>query len=388
MIETTLQLNKVIAADKAIYFETNEGIFVGHNDPTNIMNPIASLSPEYNKWNFNILETNTMISNIYPLSAFTIQSYQYKRSPLNRQNNISDHLSIFGLSDMYMKGCQYFNYGYLLSDLTDKTLLTDRLKFNNDLFVTSYLERTNIPVDTYIYPALSTIISDITSGSNTMVPLYNLSGVKFNYIEECPLTFKYYGYEKDNTSGSYYYAFGDSFNAKNQYNHNYSLSAITMSATNTSGVSATLTDARRYYDINTTGDTLYLVYKNNQYYNSGRVSLSGTGVTFNMTPTASFASTGAIIDIPLITNTVLSSNPVNNYDNVETIYSVNRLKDINVHKSNLFSINIQNANIDSSSLSAEDKENIKKSLSNILETLLKNVIPANTQLFKIYWNGA
>jgi hypothetical protein len=73
-------------------------------------------------------------------------------------------------------------------------------------------------------------------------------GKKYNFIEECPLDFMYYGYEKDNLSASYYNVFGDTIHTKNAYNYNYSVQSILTSATSVSCVSATLYNARTYYD--------------------------------------------------------------------------------------------------------------------------------------------
>jgi hypothetical protein len=256
------------------------------------------------------------------------------------------------------------------------------------------MQRTKLPINTYVYPSSAIIIldnnptADTTSGQNAFVPLYNLSAIQFNFFEELPLAFKYYDYEPLLTTSSYYYLYADSINAKNQYSYDYSTRSIVTSTTDTTHVSATLNNARTYYNIGSTGDLLYTIYRNNLYYStSAAVDLAGTGITFGMQPTSSFASTGTIVDIPLSNSTLLTSSIINKYDNVEVINSINRIKNLTGHKSNLFSINITNANINSAPLSADEITNIKNELSNIIENIVKNVIPANTQLFKIYWNG-
>lgn len=401
MANTSLTLNNIIASDNVVIFQTNDGMFVGHNDFTNIMDPINTDDPliKYaNKWNFNSLDAayiRYMHANIYPLSAFTLQSYQYKKSPTTRENNVDDFIDIYGPTSPPLKCCQYFDFSYFLTGLTLDSIAYDKMFFNSDIYATYYIQKAIMPINTYVYPSSSIITSGTnptniaTSGESTLVPLYNLSGIQFNFIEEFPLTFDYYDYEPLTTSG-YYYVYADTINAKNQYSYDYSVRSVLTSTTNTSNVSAYLTNARTYYDINSTGDLLYAVYKNDMYYKTaGSVSLSSdtTGVTFGMVPTSSFASTGNIIDIPLSNSLVLTSSSVNKYDNVEVIQTINRVKDISWHKSNLFSINIKNANLNTAALSADDISNIKNSLNNIIESVVKNVIPANTQLFKIYWNG-
>lgn len=396
MANTTLTLNNIVASKNAIIFNTSDGIFIGHNDISNVMDPVFGDYTYANKWNFNVLDTNNyMHANMYPISAFTLQSYQYKKSPALRQNDVDDFIDVYGPTSPLLKCCQYFDFSYFLTGLTLDSIAYDCLFFNPDLFATSYIQKTIMPINTYVYPSSAVITSGsnptnmATSGESTLIPLYNLSGVQFNFIEELPLDFGYYNYEPLTTS-AYYYVYADSLNAKNQYSYDYSVRSVLTSTTNTSNVSAYLTNARSYNNINTTGDILYIVYKNNMYYKTqGSISLSSntTGITFGMVPTSSFASTGTIIDIPLTTTQVLTASPINRYDNVEVISSINRIKELSVHKSNLFSINIKNANINTASLSADDISNIKNGLTNIIESVIKNVIPVNTQLFKIYWNG-
>lgn len=390
MINSKITLNNIVASNKSIIFDTDFGIFIGHNEYSNIMDPTISTYPQYNKWNFNTLDKNLMMRNFYPLSSFSIHSYQYKKSPMNRQNNIDDFLSIFGPNNSYITGCQYFNFGYYLTSLTNKSISAENLFFNSDIFASSYLSTIEYPINTYIYPSSSIILTstDISSAINTFIPLYNLSGIDYNFIEEFPLDFMYNGYDKDNSISSYYYTFADSFNAKNAYSYNYSVESVLTSATTTSNVSATLNNARQYYDIGSTGDLLYMIYRTNiSYSSSGITSLSGTGITYGMLPTSSFASTGNIVNVELTNSTPITSSVINKYDNVEVLHSINRIKNNDGHKSNLFSINIQNSNIDSSILSDNEKANIKLGLNNIIESIIKNIIPANTQLFNIYWNG-
>lgn len=385
----SLILKNLISSDNVIMFETNEGLQVGHVESSDMKNTIT----DYNL----IVSGNVSIplNNMYPLSSFIIQSYQYEKIPSERQNNINDFLNIYAPDTTYVKGCQFFNYGYLLSDLTDKSISVDSMSFSGDIFSTSYTTKTEMPIDTYVYSSLDKITSSpyastgTVCGEYTAIPLYDLSGVRFNFINECPLEFKYSGYNVDSTS-AYSYIFADSVNAKNNYNYNYSVESIVTSSVNISAVNAELRNAREYYNIGTTGDLLYMIYKTNKHYASpSSVSLSSniTNVTFGMNPTSAFATSGSIIKIPMSTMTSLSSNIYEQYDNVETIYSINRIKEPITHKSNLYSINIQNANINSSDLTDVDKTTLKRNLSNIMENMIKNISPANTQLFKIYWNG-
>lgn len=382
-----LLLKNIIASDNVILFDTNDGLKVGHVESSASINPLDSFEVSG--------DTLVPINNVYPLSSFTLQSYQYDKIPSQWQNNIDDFLDIYGPATTYLQGCQYFNYGYLLSDLTDTPITANTLGFSGDIFSTPYVKKTDFPVNTYVYPSSSIIVnspavsSSTIYGEYTCIPMFNLSGIKFNYINECPLEFKYAGFNIDSTS-AYNYLYSDTINAKNSLNYNYSLNSQLTSSTYTSAVSATLSNARDYLNIKTSGDLLYMVYKANKYYNTdGAVSLSSntTGVTYGMNMTSGYAISGRIIDIPMSTMTSANISVYDKFDNVEVLYSINRVKEQQAHKSNLFSINIQNANINNSSLSDTEKITLKRNLTNILETMIKHIVPANTQLFKIYWNG-
>ena len=394
MATTTLTLNNIIASNNAIIFDTSDGLLIGDNEPTSVMDPTAVAFPQYNKWNFNDLTINSMCSNIYPLSSFMIQSYQYKIPPAHRQNNETDFIDLYAPDVMPIKSCQHFDYGYFLTDLTNKSITSDELIFNTDINATSYLANTNVPINTYVYPSSAIIMNPAdpnnvaTSGESTFIPLYNLTDILFNFFEEIPLDFNYYNFEPLTTSG-YYYINGDCTNTKNQYNYDYNMVSRVTSTTSVTSVSAVLDQTRKYSNIGVAGDLLYMVYRTNQYYSSGTVSLSSntTGVTFGMVPTSSFANSGSIVPIPMTGPYTKNYGIAEQFDAVEVIDSLDRLKNTNGHKTNLFSINIKNANINTAPLSATDIANIKNSLTNIIENVISNVIPANTQLFKIYWNG-
>lgn len=382
-----LQLNKIISSDNSLLFETNYGILVADVQISNTMNATNTTLAKYNKWNFNDLSKNIMVNNLYPLSSFNVQSYQYKKDPMNCENNISDFIDLYGPDTLFLKGCQFFDYSYCLSDYTIKNILYKTYNFSDNILEPPSITIEGIPVNTFIYPQKSVIESDITSGKTTFMPLYNLSGVKFNYIEEFPLNGFTYGFDNSDSLSSYNYVFADTINCKNQYDNNYSLSAYITSTSDVYNVSGYLTNSRIYDNIGSCGDILYMTYRNNAHYNMFETDITSTGVYFGITPTSSFASTGAIAELKVSDSITLSTDVIHKYDNVETIGSINRIENSSGHRSNLYSINIQNANVNTSNLTDERKDNIKKTINNLIENMVKNITPVNTQLFNIYWNG-
>lgn len=382
------ELKNIIASEKSILFQTNSGVFVGNCEESNYIDPEGTSNPDNNKWNFIVEASNQMIENLYPLSAFSMQSYQYKTKPSNRSGSISDFREVFTPTEVNIQDiCQFFSFGYMLSDITTKGVDI------RDITYSGYIPKINITRSeqlpkTYVYPSSAIIIGGGEAESEVRcVPIYNLSGVQYNYIDECPLDLEYYGYDRDLTdTDSYYYSFGDTFNCKNAYDDTYSLNSFVNSGASTQEVSANLIKARQYYGIGSTGGALYAIYKNNTEYNSAINTLSG-GVTYGMTPDANYNLTGSTFDIPMNTKSETSGTIYDMFENVEELYSLNILSDTTKHKANLYSINIQNANLNTSSIAVSTQETVKRNINRIIENMVKNVTPANTQLFNIYWNG-
>jgi hypothetical protein len=74
------------------------------------------------------------------------------------------------------------------------------------------------------------------------------------------------------------------------------------------------------------------------------------------------------------------------YEFAERIEGVYPMREIPLHISNLFSIRIRNSNINES-YSGDDKENIQKTIDNIIGNIIDKITPVHTQLFKIEWIG-
>lgn len=396
-----LQLNKIVNGQFGTLLDTNEGIYVVNQESSiTDMTPNAVSDNNINKWNTVDITNGVTYANTYPISAFLLQSYQFKYGPIQRTNTKADYVDTFAPRTSYNDICQYRDYAFMLSDLTltgPKSKIVEETMDPFDL-PTPILKE--LDIKTYVYPSSGTISLDALSGDNTMVPLYNLSGIPFNYFCEIPLSYKYFNYDLA-AQDDYFSVYADTFNCKNSYDFNYGVRSILTSAGSTTSISGYIDYCRDYTKIDCNGDLLYLVYNTNKFYEtSAAQAISGTGITFNMTPTSSFFITGNIADInmsPILTLSAktnyssISGNIYDLYECVEVlnnINSINRIRSQLNHKSNLFSINIQNANvINNSGLTEEEKTNIQTSIKNIIKNIYKQFVPANTQLFNIYFNG-
>lgn len=402
MANKILQLNKIVNGKYGTLLDTNSGIYVVNEETTYVeMTPNAITESTVNKWNTVDLTNTITYTNTYPISSFLLQSYQFKVGPIDRTNKKTDYVDTFAPVINYNTVCQYRDYAFTLSELSNSGPKSKILPESSDPYITPTPVFTELDIKTYVYPSSSIINIDSLSGNNTMIPLYNLSGIKFNYFCEIPLSYKYFNYNLDSI-GDYYSIYSDVFNCKNAYDYNYGIQSVITSTTDNQNISAYIDYCRDYSKIECTGDLLYLVYNTNKFYeSSSNIDISSTNVTYGMSPTSSFFITGDIANIPLSslsgiapnkTNySQLSANIYDLYQCVEVLNNVNsenRLGNQLNHKSNLFSINIQNANIiNNDSLTDDEKTSIQTSIKNIIKSMYKQFVPANTQLFNIYFNG-
>lgn len=444
-MKPSIQLNNIISTDKVKIFDTNQGVFIADVESSKTFNINDDLNTNgdiiYNRSNMLDVLRNTMIQNYYEIDDFDGQTF---RSPLPRNewtNTPSDFAKQYNADDLpYQSITQMGGYGFLLSDETIDGLRDESFNTSAEIY-----ETINSPVNTYVYPPSDEIVlcgvpedSGVEYGdwdlSGTMIPLYNLSGISYNYLGEVDCVNRYFNY----VTPTFY---ANHTNTKTHLNQNYDTGSMVTSSVNVSSVSATMINTRVYNKIGSSDDLLYMTYKHSRDYTSlptlvdGReyndysfetlssahltdINMSGystiipdsvmvTGVSGGPTlSSGGFTSGGtpitgwvfpepevgvSIIETPIIPST--GDEFANKFNYIESI-GVNTLGGLgkydtqSVHKTNVYSINIQNANIDSSIDITDDVRNkMKKSISNIIKNMVESCTPVNTQLIDINWNG-
>jgi hypothetical protein len=95
-----------------------------------------------------------------------------------------------------------------------------------------------------------------------------------------------------------------------------------------------------------------------------------------------------IPEILLMEETDDSVGPIyNNYEFIERIKGVNRLGQDKLHKSNIFSIKINNSKLNNAITDTVSREQVQTSVNNVIKEVIKKITPAYTQLWKITWAG-
>ena len=90
---------------------------------------------------------------------------------------------------------------------------------------------------------------------------------------------------------------------------------------------------------------------------------------------------------PLDVRKTVSSDGIADYDNVEVMYSLNRFTPVNSHKSNLFSIKIEDLGLDESPyLSDSQKKSVRTWIRNKVTDIVDGLKPAHTEVFDVFVN--
>ncbi len=88
---------------------------------------------------------------------------------------------------------------------------------------------------------------------------------------------------------------------------------------------------------------------------------------------------------PLDVQKTQSSDGVSDYDNVEVLYSLNRFTPVNSHKSNLFSVKVEDLGLDESPfLSDSQKKSVRIWMRNKIMDIVDELKPAHTEIFDVF----
>lgn len=234
---------------------------------------------------------------------------------------------------------------------------------------------------------LNVFVKDQTSPTVDQKWQWPVSGLAYQYTDGIPAN---YMIEMSDglgaTSGKYLTDFN--FKMKNMYNADFDL--IT-------DEQRTISAVRNYHQIGLTQDYLWTSYKVIRDYD-----YSESPAISNFNSERYYTQYSPEQRFSLDRNKYII-DPIQNYEFIETIKGFFKFSGYNKHKSNIFSITINNAGINSLSGDFELRDNdnnlvtymsndeVKSTLKDLIETELKKIIeqikPGYTELWKIEWKG-
>lgn len=364
MSQKTIRLQSYKTGTKHKLFEIEvnsiNDMFIGDIQESEKIDSSNISYPENNKYNYFDYLNKQMVHNIYRLEQLLIKNMHYNIKKSQFSNSISDYI------DSYTP----FGLDYIDSTITDSNLfllsdLTTRSGRHIGVVDYDHVAESSIPLryvygmkdqpnNTYLYNTSGDIDADPTK----FEPKYILKNIAYNNIVHIPVSDKRGFYDNKTILGEHLVC-------KNAYDYDYSMKYTPI--VHGASVSANGANNRKYIGIDTCGDITYLVYRNNLSYTTNTGIYNTSSVT-------------------LSANTVIE-DVANTYQHIEVINSMNRYNNQIGHKSNLYSLNIQNAGLNTSSMSEINKNKIKKSIVNSIRNITKNMMPASTQLYNVYWTG-
>jgi hypothetical protein len=388
MSKPNLKLKNIISSDKVKIFETNYGVLIGNVDRTDTFNNDTSTDNIYSMFD---VTRSQILNNLYEIEQTDIQTNNTTLSKSNQTNTPTDFIEQYNPANLAYKSIAQFNiYGFMLSNDT-----IDGLRQNGYNTISEVFENYNQQPNVYTYPPSGEItLSGTTSLSGNMVPIYDLSGISFNYMSEIDTTKTYFDYTDS-------LIYGNTTNLKNHMNELWNTGSNVTDVTTTS-VSATLDNVRDYNKICSSDNGIHFTYNHTKSYVSSSVTSIKNDREFDDYSLSALTLSASLTEIPMsgyisevdeYSDVSSGYEFANKFEYVESIRSdgeggFNKYGKISGHKSNMYSINIQNANINSNEdLDDIQKEEIKQSINNIIRDVIEACTPTNTQLANIYWNG-
>lgn len=337
-----------------------------------------TMSQRYNtnKASMYDIDNKRIIHNLYDLSKTQLKTTSNKASYMS---NEKIDIYVPQISNDFLNLVQFKNYAFGLTRLaTDEPIMLNTIYDELSKFETSYCyQLSNAQQQTILYPKPTELsiydnslknksydtytewIDNNPSLSNIILSsIFNirrvLIGIQYNRLIEIPEDVEYNDYSKG-------YIQCDQLVMKNHFDYTYTLS------TDISRLSC----CREYCNVNVCGNQLYTTYRDNVNYTSGNI------------PSHTYSKEKVIVHYRKMVPQPYS------YQKVEVINSWNKFDNSKVegHKSSMFSISLIDTGLNSSSINENAKQKLRQTIMNSVRSIVDAIAPANTQLFKIYFEG-
>lgn len=246
------RVDDLVVSDKNVYLvHGNRQLYTDIEKTTN-----AEIDEYKNAWNLS-LSDGSILHNIFDSSDVDIQSQIYRR----QTNGITkkeeyNNLEVYAPSKDKVVGLtQLFNNAYSITDTTTSSISSIVYTNNSMNTYETFVDRQSISK----YEPVNDIINSIENYVSTQASLTIGDGLQ--YLVEYPFG-KYYGEFGDNETLDRIIVYGDAINVKNHLNENYSVEGI--DSKNGTTINSYFKKFRTYYNIDSTGNSIYLVYKNDK----------------------------------------------------------------------------------------------------------------------------
>ena len=243
-----IRVDDIVVTEKNVLLLSGGHQFVADIEKNTDVLDSGNFTRDRNPWNFYSSDGH-LYHNLFDTENFEIRTQTLTGSTRHSPNNSRSHETIFMPHDTtYVGNCQFFDNSYTITDFTTSTLSSnvdvgdEESVYTCDHGFIRYdrLSSYDNPSEYYISPSI----------------LFNpKSGVQ--YITEYPVN-GYYMDFGDNETKDKPTVFGDSVLCKYYLDQNYSVSSYDIDSEKTR-----FRQLRTYYDIGSTGNSIYMVFRNN-----------------------------------------------------------------------------------------------------------------------------
>ena len=345
-----------------------------------------SMSQRYatNKASFFDIDNNKIIHNLYELPKSKLKTTAVKHSSISVSTEKID-MYVPSISDDFIHIAQFDNYAYALTKMMkqDPIILSTVMNNKAGFDVSYHYSLSNDRQLTFTHPMPDEVIGGGYQTYTEMIdnqgPLSDwaistvfsikrdLDGIERNFIVEIPEDKRYNDYTKG-------YIQCDQIVAKNHLDYTYTLSVESKASFN-------VLSCRDYCNIGVCGGQLYLTYRDNVNY---RQTSNSHTLTYNDNRETAYDESIYKYTLPK-----RQDKGTYSYQHVEVIDSWNRWDSAGNarHKSSLFSLKLIDTGLNESTFPQTIKDKLRQNIKNNVRSIIENMIPANTQLFDIYFDG-
>jgi len=237
--------------------------------------------------------------------------------------------------------------------------------------VSVYCDATSSYVDVPANIALYNLHNDSelslgeTYFNNLSAPRFILSGIPHAYLTELPISQVYYNFDTA-------IIYGDTIVLKNAYDHEWNIDAQ-INFISGYDISITLDNTRTYINTNINNRDVWLSYK---------VGTKVTGYVTDNTFTEQYVHMDTVVDSQENSNLYIKD-----YEFIERIKGKNVTNSDELHKSNIFSVEINNSRLNENIDDIDMRTKIQLYINNVIREVITKISPVNTQLWKIEWKG-
>lgn len=288
------RVDDIIVSDKNVFLLSGGHQFIADIEKKNEIKQSSKSSRDINPWNI-YTEDGHIVHNVFDMEKFHIRTQVITGSNYASPHMKDSHESYFMPNPVtYVGTCQFYNNAYSISENTTS-------KFN-----TQYKTVTN---QKEVYEAEESFIRyEKISTYENMIDYYITPNIAFTptngiqYITEYPVTDFYsdFGDNEDNENPTVY---GDSVPAKYYLNEEYSVSSY-----DSSDVKSRFNYLRTYYGIGNTGNTVYLVYRNNLNGTSNIISNDGVYVDTHKVDNVEYEIISPLYRVSMMSNITTMSD--------------------------------------------------------------------------------